>query len=68
MPESNGSTPSWGTVQILVNNAGMTSFRPFLEVTEAEWEKVMFVNLKSMFLCAQAVLPDMLAAGWGRDH
>jgi 2-hydroxycyclohexanecarboxyl-CoA dehydrogenase len=44
----------------------MTSFRPFLEVTESEWEKVMFVNLKSMFLCTQAVLPDMLAAGWGR--
>jgi 2-hydroxycyclohexanecarboxyl-CoA dehydrogenase len=55
-----------GKVQILINNAGMTSFRPFLEVTEAEWEKVMFVNLKSMFLCTQAVLPDMLAAGWGR--
>ena len=55
-----------GKVQILVNNAGMTSFRPFLEVTEAEWERVMFVNLKSMFLCTQAVLPDMLAAGWGR--
>src|ERR1700735_1434178 len=50
-----------GKVQILVNNAGMTSFRPFLEVTEAEWERVMFVNLKSMFLCTQAVLPDMLA-------
>jgi 2-hydroxycyclohexanecarboxyl-CoA dehydrogenase len=55
-----------GPVQILVNNAGMTSFRPFLEVTEAEWERVMFVNLKSMFLCTQAVLRDMLAAGWGR--
>jgi 2-hydroxycyclohexanecarboxyl-CoA dehydrogenase len=55
-----------GPVQILVNNAGMTSFRPFLEVTEEEWERVMFVNLKSMFLCTQAVLPDMLAAGWGR--
>jgi len=55
-----------GPVQILVNNAGMTSFRPFLEVTEEEWEQVMAVNLKSMFLCTQAVLPDMLEAGWGR--
>lgn len=55
-----------GPVQILVNNAGMTSFRPFLEVTEAEWERIMSVNLKSMFLCTQVVLPDMLAAAWGR--
>jgi 2-hydroxycyclohexanecarboxyl-CoA dehydrogenase len=55
-----------GPVQILVNNAGITSFRPFLEVTEAEWDRVMSVNLKSLFLCTQAVLPDMLSAGWGR--
>ena len=55
-----------GPVQILVNNAGMTSFRPFLEVTEAEWDRVMSVNLKSLLLCTQAVLPDMLSAAWGR--
>ncbi|HMK85385.1 MAG TPA: SDR family NAD(P)-dependent oxidoreductase [Steroidobacteraceae bacterium] len=55
-----------GPVLILVNNAGITSFKPFVEVTEAEWDRVMFVNLKSMFLCTQAVLPDMLSAGWGR--
>jgi 2-hydroxycyclohexanecarboxyl-CoA dehydrogenase len=55
-----------GPAQILVNNAGMTSFKPFLEVTEEEWERIMAVNLKSMFLCTQAVLPDMLKAGWGR--
>ena len=55
-----------GPVHILVNNAGITSFRPFLEVTEAEWERVMSVNLKSLFLVTQAVLPDMLSAGWGR--
>jgi 2-hydroxycyclohexanecarboxyl-CoA dehydrogenase len=55
-----------GTTQILVNNAGITSFRPFLEVTEEEWDRIMSINLKSMLLCTQAVLPDMLAAGWGR--
>jgi 2-hydroxycyclohexanecarboxyl-CoA dehydrogenase len=55
-----------GPVHILVNNAGITSFRPFLEVTEAEWDRIMSVNLKSLFLCTQAVLPDMLSAGWGR--
>ena len=55
-----------GTTQILVNNAGITSFRPFLEVTEEEWDRIMSINPKSMLLCTQAVLPDMLAAGWGR--
>jgi 2-hydroxycyclohexanecarboxyl-CoA dehydrogenase len=55
-----------GPVIILVNNAGMTGFVPFLEITEEAWDKMMAVNLKSMFLVTQAVLPDMLAAGWGR--
>jgi 2-hydroxycyclohexanecarboxyl-CoA dehydrogenase len=55
-----------GPVQILVNNAGITDFTPFLEVTEEGWDRIMSVNLKSMLLCTQTVLPDMLAAGWGR--
>ena len=55
-----------GPVAILVNNAGMTGFVPFLEITEEAWDRMMMVNLKSMFMAAQAVLPDMLAAGWGR--
>ena len=55
-----------GPVQILVNNAGITDFTPFLEVTEESWDRIMSVNLKSMLNCTQAVLPDMLAAGWGR--
>lgn len=55
-----------GPVQILVNNAGITNFTPFLEVTEESWDRIMSVNLRSMLNCTQAVLPDMLAAGWGR--
>jgi 2-hydroxycyclohexanecarboxyl-CoA dehydrogenase len=55
-----------GPIQILVNNAGITFFKPFMEMTEAEWDRVMSVNLKSMLNCTQAILPDMLAAGWGR--
>ena len=55
-----------GPVQILINNAGITSFRPFLEVTEEEWDRIMSINLKSMLHCTQAVVPDMLAGGWGR--
>ena len=55
-----------GPVTILVNNAGITGFVPFLEITEEAWDRMITVNLKSMFLVTQAVLPDMLAAGWGR--
>lgn len=55
-----------GSVNILVNNAGITLFQPFMEMTEEQWDRVMSVNLKSMLICTQAVLPDMLAAKWGR--
>jgi 2-hydroxycyclohexanecarboxyl-CoA dehydrogenase len=55
-----------GPVQILVNNAGITDFCSFMDITEENWDRVMSINLKSMLLCTQAVLPDMLAAKWGR--
>jgi 2-hydroxycyclohexanecarboxyl-CoA dehydrogenase len=55
-----------GPVQVLVNNAGITDFTAFLDMTEERWERVMTVNLKSMLVVTQAVLPDMLAAKWGR--
>jgi 2-hydroxycyclohexanecarboxyl-CoA dehydrogenase len=55
-----------GPIRILVNNAGMTGFVPFLELTDDAWDKMLTVNLKSMFMVTQAVLPDMLAASWGR--
>jgi 2-hydroxycyclohexanecarboxyl-CoA dehydrogenase len=56
----------FGPVQILVNNAGITDFCSFMDMTEERWERVMSINLKSMLVCTQAVLPDMLAAKWGR--
>ncbi len=56
----------FGPVSILVNNAGISAFTPFMEITEELWDRVMTVNLKSVLLCTQAVLPDMLAAKWGR--
>lgn len=55
-----------GPIAILVNNAGMSAFTPFMDITEELWDKIMLVNLKSLLLCTQAVLPDMLAAKWGR--
>lgn len=57
---------AFGPVSILVNNAGITLFRPFMDTDEEIWDRVMTVNLKSMLTCTQAVLPDMLEAGWGR--
>jgi 2-hydroxycyclohexanecarboxyl-CoA dehydrogenase len=55
-----------GQVNILVNNAGITLFKSFMEMDEETWDRVMSINLKSMLVCTQAVLPDMLAAKWGR--
>ena len=56
----------FGPVEILVNNAGITDFRAFMEMTEEIWDRVMTINLKSVLFCTQAVVPDMLAAKWGR--
>ena len=55
-----------GPVTILVNNAAVENFCPFAEIDEGNWDRVMAVNLKGVFLLTQAVLPDMIAAGWGR--
>ena len=55
-----------GPITILVNAAGMTSFRRFTNITFDEWRTVIDVNLNGVFHVTQAVLPDMLMAGWGR--
>ncbi len=55
-----------GPVTILVNNAGIEEFRPFSEIAEADWDRIMDVNLKGVYHVTQLVLPDMEAAGWGR--
>lgn len=49
----------FGKLDILVNNAGIYPFKPFLEMTEEEWDKVLNVNLKSVFLCSQAAVKVM---------
>jgi len=53
----------FGRVDILVNNAGVYPFKPFLEMSEAEWNKVIDTNLKSVFLCSQAVAKIMPVGG-----
>jgi 2-hydroxycyclohexanecarboxyl-CoA dehydrogenase len=55
-----------GPVTILVNNAAIAQFKPFLEIAEADLERICRNNLMGPFLLTQAVVPDMLAAGWGR--
>jgi 2-hydroxycyclohexanecarboxyl-CoA dehydrogenase len=55
-----------GPITILVNAAGLTSFRKFSNITSDEWARVVDVNLNGVFHVTQAVLPDMLEAGWGR--
>ena len=56
----------WGRVDILVNNAGITHLpKPLEEVTEAEFDRVLAVNAKSVFLTARHLVPAMKAAGRG---
>lgn len=55
-----------GQVDILVNNAGIVSAKPLPEITEADWDEMLAVNLKSAFLVTQRVLPGMRARRWGR--
>jgi len=56
----------FGAVQILVNNAGQAQSAPFLKTSLALWQQMLAVNLTGSFLCCQAALPDMQAAGRGR--
>ncbi|MEO3863501.1 SDR family NAD(P)-dependent oxidoreductase [Acrocarpospora sp. B8E8] len=57
---------AWGGLDILVNNAGGGMVRPFHEMTEQEWQRMVDVNLTSVFNVTSAVVPSMLARGGGR--
>lgn len=57
---------SFGPIHILVNNAGQGHSAPFVKTDFALWRSMMQVNLDGPFHCIHAVLPAMLAAGWGR--
>ena len=60
-------TAEFKTVDILVNNAGLLkSTTPLEEITEEEWDLILNVNLKSMFLFSRTVLPIMRAKGYGK--
>jgi NAD(P)-dependent dehydrogenase (short-subunit alcohol dehydrogenase family) len=58
-------TAALGSPTVLFNHAGTLVVKPFLETTVAEWDWLMAVNVRSMFLMTRAVLPGMIAAGGG---
>jgi len=56
---------AWGRIDVLVNNAGIESCTPFLEIELDEYERVMRINTRGVWLCCQAVMPVMLKQGSG---
>jgi 2-hydroxycyclohexanecarboxyl-CoA dehydrogenase len=55
-----------GPITILVNNAGITGFVDFEEITDEQWDQMYAINVRGPFIMIQVVLPDMKAAHWGR--
>ena len=60
------ASASFGAPTVLFNHAGTIVVKPFLETTDEEYDSLMDINVRSMFLMTRAVLPGMLAAGGGR--
>lgn len=57
---------AFGPVTVVVNNAGITGWIPFEEITDEAWDTMMAINLRGPFIVIQEALPDMKAAKWGR--
>jgi NAD(P)-dependent dehydrogenase (short-subunit alcohol dehydrogenase family) len=55
-----------GPPLVLVNNAGISGFKQFMDITDEKWNRIMEVNLNGPFYCTQAVVPGMIEAAWGR--
>ncbi|MFM8303228.1 MAG: SDR family NAD(P)-dependent oxidoreductase [Actinomycetota bacterium] len=56
----------FGPILVMVTSAGVAPFEKFLAISLDDWQRTIDVNLTGTFHCLQAVLPDMVAAGWGR--
>ncbi|MES1990905.1 MAG: SDR family oxidoreductase [Pseudomonadota bacterium] len=52
-----------GRIDVLVNNAGISQIKPFLETTEEDWDRIIDTDLKSVFLCCRAAIPYLLVQG-----
>jgi len=66
---ADAAVKKFGRIDILVNNAAMIrgiTRKPFMEIPVAEWDKLMTVNLKGVFLCCRAVFPQMKRKGKGK--
>jgi len=57
---------AFGTIQVLVNNAGITRDRSFMKLSASQWHEVLFVNLDGAFNLTSKVLPAMVESKWGR--
>ncbi len=57
---------SFGRIDILINNAGITKGQRIQDITEEDWDSIITVNLKGTFLCAKAALPNMMERNRGR--
>ncbi len=57
---------TYGKIDILVNNAGITRDQLLIRMSDEDWDRVININLKSVFLCTRAALRHMLKARWGR--
>jgi 2-hydroxycyclohexanecarboxyl-CoA dehydrogenase len=55
-----------GPIGILVTSAGLVGFEKFADISEQSWQRIIDVNLTGTFHCVQSVIPDMVAARWGR--
>ena len=62
----NTTLDRWGKIDILVNVAGGAQRKNVVDITAEDWDRVVDMNLKSVFLCSQAVLPAMLKAKYGK--
>ncbi len=62
----NLTTEKFGKIDILVNNAGIYMQKSLKEITEKDFDKILDINLKGVFLCSKAVVPEMIKQGKGK--